>query len=81
MILNMKLGAVTKLDKRNKPTSKNFDNDVISGNCDVLSFFKFLANLEQPGDRIPDTESAKGMFSVKATFFVLQKLKTELKNL
>ena len=46
-----------------------------------LSFFKFLANLEQPGDRIPDTESAKGMFSVKATFFVLQKLKTELKNL
>ena len=27
-----------------------------------LSFFGFLANLEQSGGRIPDTESAKVMF-------------------
>ena len=33
-----------------------------------LSFFGFLANLEQSGGRIPDTESAKVMFSVKVTF-------------
>ena len=33
-----------------------------------LSFFGFLANLEQSGGRIPDTESAKVMFSVIVTF-------------
>ena len=33
-----------------------------------LSFFRFLANLEQSGGWIPDTESAKGMFSVTVTF-------------
>ena len=32
-----------------------------------LNFFRFLANLEQPGGRIPNTESAKVMFSVIAT--------------
>ena len=33
-----------------------------------MSFFGFLANLEQLGDRIPDTKSAKVMFSVIVTF-------------
>ena len=32
----MKLGPVTKLDKRNKTTSKKFDVDVMSRNCDVI---------------------------------------------
>ena len=32
----MKLGAVTKLNKRNKRTSKKFGNDVMSANCDVI---------------------------------------------
>ena len=35
----MKLGPVTKLDKRNKTTSKKFDKDVISANCDVIVIF------------------------------------------
>ena len=33
-----------------------------------LSFFGFLANLEQPGGQIPDTEPATDMFSVIVTF-------------
>ena len=33
-----------------------------------LSFFGFLANLEQSGGRIPDKESAEAMFSVTVTF-------------
>ena len=33
-----------------------------------LSFFGFPANLQQSGGRIPDTESAKGTFSVIVTF-------------
>ena len=35
----MKLGPVTKLDKRNKTTSKNFDNNVMSGDCDIIVIF------------------------------------------
>ena len=32
----MKLGLVTKRNKKNKATSKKFDNDVMSENCDVI---------------------------------------------
>ena len=73
----MKRRPVTKLDKRNKTTSKNLTMTKI---VTSLSFFGFLDNLEQSGGRIPDTESAEVMFSVTVTF-CLKKLKTELKNL
>ena len=35
----MKLGPVTNFDKRNKTTSKKFDNDVMSVNCDIIVIF------------------------------------------
>ena len=35
----MKFGPVTKPEKKNKPTSKNFDDDVMSANCDVIVIF------------------------------------------
>ena len=35
----MKLGPATKLDKRNNTTSKKFDDDVMSENCDVIAIF------------------------------------------
>ena len=35
----MKLGPVTKLDKRNKTTLNKIDDDVMSANCDVIVFF------------------------------------------
>ena len=35
----MKLGPATKLDKRNKATSKTFKDDVMSANCDVIIIF------------------------------------------
>ena len=62
--IDIKLGQITKLEKRNKTTSRKFDVGVMSEYCDVIVFFRFLDNLEQPGGRIPDTESAKVMFSV-----------------
>ena len=64
----MKLGRVTKLDKRNKKTSKKFD---VTSSWEIvtsLSFFGFLVNLEQSRDRISDTESAKVMLSVTVPF-------------
>ena len=35
----MKLGPVTKLDKRNKTTSNEFHDDVMSENCGVIVIF------------------------------------------
>ena len=35
----MNLGPVTKLDKKNKKTSKKFDDDVMSENCGVIVIF------------------------------------------
>ena len=35
----MNLGPVTKFYKRNKTMSKNFDDDVMSENCDVIVIF------------------------------------------
>ena len=35
----MKLGPVTKLDKRNKTMSKTFDDDVFSANCNTIVIF------------------------------------------
>ena len=43
--LDMKLGAETKLDKRNKTTSKKFANNVMSGNFDVIVIFLFYGQL------------------------------------
>ena len=35
----MKLKPVTKLDKKNKTTSTNFKNDIMSASCDVIVIF------------------------------------------
>ena len=35
----MKLVIATKLEKRKKTTSKKFDDDVMSENCDVIIIF------------------------------------------
>ena len=61
--IEMKLGPVTKLDKRNTETLKRFDYDVMSANCDVIVFFfRFMVNLQPSGSRISKA------WSVKLTF-------------
>ena len=42
----MKLGPVTTLDKSNKETSKKFDVDVKSVNCDVIVIFLIFGQFE-----------------------------------
>ena len=37
--IDMKLGPVTKLDKKNKTASKKFDDGVMSENYDVIAIF------------------------------------------
>ena len=51
----MKLGPVTKLDKRNKTRLKKYHDDVMSKIARSLLFFQFTTNLDQFGSRIPNT--------------------------
>ena len=47
----MKLELVTKLDKRNMATSKKFDGDIMSANCDVVvifSIYGWLGAMQNP---------------------------------
>ena len=59
----MKLEPVTKLDKSNKTMSKNFDDEVMSENCDVIVTFQIFGNLEQFGGRFPDRVCKSYVFS------------------
>ena len=67
MILTWNLNQQLNLTRETKNVKK-FDDDVISENCDVIVIFQFLANLEQFGGWISDTESEKVLLSVKVTF-------------
>ena len=60
--MDMKLGPITEFAKRTKTPSKKVDVDVMLENSDVIVIFGFLANIEQPGLCILDTESAKVIF-------------------
>ena len=65
----MKLGPVTKLDKRSQTTSKKMMTScrqIVTS----LSFFRLIANLEQSRSRIPDELSVKLTFSLTVTFFL-----------
>ena len=60
--IDIKLGPVTKLDKRNKTTSKKYDEDVMSANLDVIVIFPIYGQLG--AIRNPDS----GRITVKLTF-------------
>ena len=42
----MKLETVTKLDKRNKTTSRRSEDDVMLENCDVITVFSIYSQFE-----------------------------------
>ena len=52
--IDMKLGPVTKFNKRNKTTSKNFAMSSSQQIKMSLSFFPFMVNLEQSESWIAD---------------------------
>ena len=52
--IEMKLGPVTKPDKKNKTTLKKLKITSFLEVVTSLSFFQFLANMELSGSRIPD---------------------------
>ena len=64
----MKLGPVTKLDKKNKATSKKFDG--MSANCDVIAIFPIYGQLGVIWK--PDSEHivCKTYIPLKVTFYL-----------
>ena len=50
----MKIGQVTKLDKRKQMMSKKVDDTSWREIMTSLSYLQFMASLEQFGSRIPD---------------------------
>ena len=52
--IDMKLGLVTKFDKRNKKPSKKIENNAMPQILTSWSFIQFMDNLEESGDRISD---------------------------
>ena len=63
----MKLASVTKLDKRNKTTSKKLMMTSCQQAVTSFSFFEFMANLEPSRRRIPDAEFVKLTFPLQVT--------------
>ena len=70
--IEIKLGSVTKLDKRNRKTLKKFTMTPCQKTITSLSFFQFMVNLEQSGSRIPDAQSVKLTFSLTVTFYLIK---------
>ena len=77
----MKLLTVTKLDKRNKTTSKNVSITLYWQIVTSLPFFQFTANLKVFGSRIPDAQSIKLIVSLKVTFYLTKTENTTKKPL
>ena len=50
----LKLEPVAKLNKRNKTTSKNFDDGVMLEFVTLLLLSELISNLDQSGKRIRD---------------------------
>ena len=66
--IDVKLGPVTKLEKKNTAISKKSDDSVLSEFMTSLSLFGFIANLKQFRSRRPDVLSVNLTFSLTVTF-------------
>ena len=74
----MILRSLSKLEQRNTATSKKFDDDVMSANCDVIFIFP---NQEQFGAiRKPDFGHTILTFSFILTFY-LKKSENRSRNI
>ena len=65
----MKVGPVTKLDKKNTASQKNLTMTLCQQIVTSWLFFQFMTNLEQSGSRISDVSSVKLIFLVIVNFY------------
>ena len=69
--IHIKLGLVTKVEQKNKATSKMFENDVMSKHCDAI----VTANFEQSESWSLDGQSIKLKFSSIVNSYVTKNVK------
>ena len=73
--IDMKLGSVTKPNKRSTTTSKKLNDDVMPKNCDIIFFIRFMVNLHPFRIWIPNLWFINLTFSLTITFYL-----TKLEN-
>ena len=69
----------TMLDKRNKATSNKFDNDVMASNCSIVLIFPIYSHFGAIWNQDYGHIVFFGHIFINSKFFLLLKLKTELK--
>ena len=67
--INMKLGQITKLDKRNKKSSNDFGGDVISANQDVIVIFPIYCQFGVIR-KLDSAQSVKLTYSIIVAFYL-----------
>ena len=65
----MKLGSLTKLEKRHKIMLKKSNDDIMPTNCDVITIFPIYGQFAVTW-KIPDSQSAKLTFSLTVTCYL-----------
>ena len=79
--IDMKLGPVTKIDKRNKSTFQKFDDNVMSESWDVIVIFPVYGQFGVMWKLDSGRIVCKTYIFIKSNLLFLKKLKTELNNL
>ena len=69
--IDMKLGPVTKLDKK-KTTSKKIDDNVMLANYDVIVIFPIFGQFGAIRKSDSEAESVKLIFSLTVTFYLIE---------
>ena len=72
MILTWNLGQQLNFIRETKQRQKSVTMMSCWKIVTSLSFFQFMAILEKSGSQIPDAESAKLMFSLIVTFYLIK---------
>ena len=68
----MKLGPVTKFEKKTQERQKISRMTSCQHNVTSLLFFRFMANLEQSRSRMPGAWSVKLTFLLNNTFYLIK---------
>ena len=79
--IDMKLGPVTKIDKRNKTTLKKFDGDVVSEKCKVVVIFLIFGQFAAVQRPDSGHRACKSYVFSNSNLFSYKKMKTELETL
>ena len=77
----MKLGTVSKPDKRNKMMSKRFYDDFMSGNCGIIVIFLIYVQFRAIRKLDPESISLELTFSLTVTFYHIKSENRTTKSL